>query len=58
MEYSYEGSIIKDHRNSLFNVFLVSLCLNIGIVVVYIKVQNFDFVGYDDELYVTQNHYV
>lgn len=58
MGYSCEGSIIKDHRNSLFNVFLVSLCLIIGIVVVYIKVQNFDFVGYDDELYVTQNHYV
>ena len=58
MGYSCESSIIKDHRNSLFNVFLVSLCLIIGIVVVYIKVQNFDFVGYDDELYVTQNHHV
>ena len=58
MGYSYESSIIKNHRNSLFNVFLVSLCLIIGIVVVYIKVQNFDFVGYDDEVYVTENLHV
>jgi len=41
-----------------FKVLLAGICLTIGIVVVYIKVQNFDFVGYDDELYVTQNHYV
>ena len=41
-----------------FKVLLVGICLSIGIVVVYIKAQNFDFVGYDDELYVTQNHYV
>jgi len=44
----------NDYRTVLF----VALCLIIGIVVVYIKVQKFDFVGYDDELYVTQNHYV
>jgi protein O-mannosyl-transferase len=44
----------KDYRM----VLLVALCLIIGIIVVYLKVQKYDFVGYDDELYVTQNHYV
>ena len=44
----------KDYRIVLF----VALCLIIGIVAVYIKVQKFDFVGFDDDLYVTQNHYV
>ena len=36
-------------------VFLVSLCLIIAILVSYSQVINFDFVGYDDELYVTEN---
>ncbi|MFX0137250.1 MAG: hypothetical protein ACFFDN_26670 [Candidatus Hodarchaeota archaeon] len=58
MGYSLTGSIEKDHKHILFNVLLVILCLIIGIVVVYIKVQNFDFVGYDDELYVTKNIHV
>jgi len=48
----------KDHKHNLCNVLLVALCLILGIVVVYTKVQKYDFVGYDDELYVTQNHYV
>ena len=39
-------------------VLLVALCLITGIVLVYMKVQNFDFVGYDDELYVTENLHV
>jgi hypothetical protein len=46
------------HKHRFFNVLLVILCLIIGIVVVYIKVQNYDFVGYDDELYVTKNLHV
>jgi tetratricopeptide (TPR) repeat protein len=58
MGYSRKGSIVKDHRHTFFNVLLVILCLIIGIVVVYIKVQNYDFVGYDDELYVTKNLHV
>ena len=44
----------KDYRIVLF----VALCLIFSIVVVYIKVQNFGFVGYDDELYVTENLHV
>ena len=36
-------------------VFLVSLCLIVVIIVPYWQVINFDFVGYDDELYVTKN---
>ena len=36
-------------------VFLVSLCLIVVIIVSYWQVINFDFVGYDDELYVTKN---
>ena len=44
----------KDNRVVLF----VALCLTLCIVVVYIKVQNFGFVGYDDELYVTENLHV
>ena len=44
----------KDYRIVLF----VALCLILSIVVVYIKVQNFGFVGYDDELYVTENLHV
>jgi len=35
--------------------FLVSLCLLIVIVIPYRQVVHFDFVGYDDELYVTEN---
>jgi len=44
----------KDYRT----VLLVALCLVAAIIIVYGKARNFDFVGYDDELYVTQNHYV
>ncbi|MGD9234777.1 MAG: tetratricopeptide repeat protein [Desulfobacterales bacterium] len=58
MGYSRTDSIIKDHKHLLFKILLVILCLIIGIVVVYIKVQSFDFVGYDDELYVTKNLHV
>jgi len=36
-------------------VFVVSLCLIIAIILPYRQVVNFDFVGYDDALYVTEN---
>ena len=58
MGYTGIGSMVKDHKHTFFKVLLVIFCLITGIVLVYIKVQNFDFVGYDDELYVTQNHFV
>lgn len=38
--------------------FLVCLCLIAVIIGTYIQVINFDFVGYDDELYVTNNLHV
>jgi tetratricopeptide (TPR) repeat protein len=44
----------KDYRIVLF----VALSLILVIVFVYMKVQKFDFVGFDDELYVTQNYHV
>jgi len=58
MGYTDIDSMIKDNKQTFFKVLFVILCLITAIVVVYIKVQKFDFVGYDDELYVTQNHYV
>ena len=36
-------------------VILASLCLIIAILIPYQQAINFDFVGYDDELYVTKN---
>ena len=39
-------------------VFLVSLCLVAAVIVTYIPVIHSDFVGYDDELYVTENIHV
>jgi len=45
-------------KTDLRIVFLVSLCLIAVIIGVYIQVINFDFVGYDDELYVTKNLHV
>ena len=39
-------------------VFLVSLCLVAAVIVTYIPVIHSDFVGYDDELYVTENKQV
>jgi len=37
---------------------LICLFLVIAALAVYWQVKNFDFVGYDDELYVTENHQV
>ena len=41
-------------KTDLRIVYLVSLCLIAVIIGAYIQVINFDFVGYDDELYVTK----
>jgi len=43
-----------DHRL----VVLISLCLVTVIICVYLQTMSFDFVGYDDELYVTENLHV
>ncbi len=34
---------------------LICLCLTLAIVLVYGQVIDFDFIGFDDELYVTKN---
>ena len=36
-------------------VMLASLCLIVAIIIAYGQVKNFDFVGYDDQEYVTEN---
>ena len=45
-------------KSDFRKVFLVSLCLVAAIIVTYIPVIHSDFVGYDDELYVTKNKQV
>ncbi len=45
-------------KNDFRKVFLVSLCLVAAVIVTYIPVVHSDFVGYDDELYVTENNQV
>ena len=45
-------------KSDFRKVFLVSLCIIVTITVSYLQVINFDFVGYDDELYVTENRHV
>ena len=44
----------KDYRI----VLLVAMCLIAAVLIVYGKSRSFDFVGFDDELYVTQNQIV
>jgi protein O-mannosyl-transferase len=46
---------MTDAKKDLRIVFLVSLCLIAVTIGTYIQVINFDFVGFDDELYVTKN---
>jgi len=38
--------------------FLITLILILSTLIVYWQVKDFDFVGYDDELYLTENHQV
>jgi len=45
-------------KSDFRKVFLVSLCLVAAVVVTYIPAIHSDFVGYDDELYVTENKQV
>ncbi len=47
-----------DTKTDFRIVFLVCLCLVAVIIIPYFQVINFDFVGYDDELYITENPYV
>ena len=45
-------------KSNFGKVFLMSLCLIAAVIVSYIPVIHSDFVGYDDELYVTENKLV
>jgi tetratricopeptide (TPR) repeat protein len=45
-------------KSDFRKVFIVSLCLVVAIIVTYVPIIHFDFVGYDDELYVTENSQV
>ena len=51
MKQKYD--IFGYHLNLMISLFLI-----LAIIVVYWQVQNFDFVGFDDELYVTKNRQV
>jgi hypothetical protein len=42
-------------KNDFRKVFLIGLCFIIAIIISYGQVRNFDFVGYDDQDYVTEN---
>ena len=45
-------------KSDFYIIFIVSLCLVVVIIGTYMQVRNFDFIGYDDNLYVTENPYV
>jgi len=47
-------NVEKDFRN----FFLIAFCLTICIIIVYGQVGTFDFIGFDDPEYVTENEYV
>lgn len=49
---------MNDAKTRLRSLVLVSMCLVIAILVVYGQVIHFEFVGYDDEVYVTDNRHV
>ena len=46
-------NISPQHQQLLINVFLILL-----ILIVYVQVGTFDFIDYDDGLYVTENSHV
>jgi len=51
----------KNHKKPLFNIqrhYLISLLLVLTTIVVYFQVGQFEFLDYDDNLYVTENHAV
>ncbi|RLC23122.1 MAG: hypothetical protein DRH21_07445 [Deltaproteobacteria bacterium] len=52
------GADMLGAKSDFRKVFLVSLCLVAAVIVTYIPVIHSDFVGYDDELYVTENKQV
>ena len=49
---------MNDAKTRFRSLVLVSMCLVIAILVVYVQVIHFEFAGYDDEVYVTDNRHV
>ena len=45
-------------KTNFLKVFLVGLCLIVAIIIAYAQASNFDFVGYDDQEYITENRHV
>ena len=45
-------------KTNFLKVLFVSLCLIVSIIIAYAQVSNFDFVGYDDQEYITENSHV
>jgi tetratricopeptide (TPR) repeat protein len=45
-------------KTNFLKVLFVSLCLIVAIIIAYAQVSNFDFVGYDDQEYITENSHV
>ena len=62
MTSSYDNPREKEgHKDTFFNIrldLLVCLFLALSILTVYWQVRNHDFVNFDDNLYVTENHHV
>ena len=45
-------------KTNFLKVIFVSLCLIVAMIIAYAQVGNFDFVGYDDQEYITENSHV
>ena len=62
MTSSYDNTCEKSsHKDTFFNIrldLLVCLFLTLSILIVYWQVRNHDFINFDDNLYVTENHHV
>ena len=49
---------MKHTKTNFLKIIFVSLCLIVAIIITYAQVSNFDFVGYDDQEYITENSHV
>jgi len=45
-------------KTNFLKIIFVSLCLIVAVIIAYAQVSNFDFVGYDDQEYITENSHV
>lgn len=49
---------VKNHISDRHLKLMISLLLTLVIIIAYGQVKNFDFVGYDDQCYVSENNHV